>query len=166
MALARAAFIFDEAGSVGFITADRYADLESSGFDVSLGTPPSVEALVAELGRYEPGLGVLGRELVLRHHAAPAHATQLVGIYHSVLDAPPPAPAPRDAVADLAVANQHVFFLEQRVRQLEWLRADASREAGERQRVLQREIDRIRSSTSWRITRPLRAFRRRSDDQG
>src|SRR6202035_291564 len=135
----------DEAGSVGFITADRYADLESSGFDVAFGTPPSVDALVAELRGYDPELGVLGRELVLRHHAAPVHAAELVAVYHSVIDAPPPPPAPRDAVADLAVSTQRVFFLEQRIRQLEWLGADTSRRASERQRVLQREIDRIKS---------------------
>jgi hypothetical protein len=173
MALARAAFVFDEAGSVGFITPDRYTNLESSGFDVALGTPPSIEALVAELGTYDPELGVLGRELILRHHAAQVHAAQLVTIYHSVLDTPPVFPAPRDGVADLAASTQRVFLLEQRVRQLEWLHADASRHAIdislraiERQRVLDRELDRVRSSTSWRITRPLRALRRRPHDRG
>ena len=148
----RAAFVFDEVGSVGFITAERYPDLESSGFDVAIGTPPSVETLIAELGGYHRELGVLGRELVLRHHAAPAHTDQLVDIYHSVLEAPPTAGSPRDAIADLAAMTHRVFYLEQRVRQLEWDCADRARQILN----LQRELARFRSSTSWKVTRPLR----------
>jgi hypothetical protein len=160
MALARAAFVLDEVGCVGFITADRYAALESSGFDVALGAPTTVESLVAALHEYDRELGILGRELAVRHHSSQDHAAQLVAIYRSVLTDPPRSAGTREAIAELGAMEQRVFQLEQRLRQLEWSRATIVRNAID----LVRELERLHSSTSWRITRPLRALRRRPDD--
>jgi len=161
MALARAAFVFDQTGAAGFVTADRYPAFEACGFTPVPGAPLTIKSLVAELERYEPGLGQLGRELVGRHHAAPTHAAQLVEVYRSVMTAPAvPAHAP-DALTELAVLEQRCFDLEHRARRAEWERARAERRSVE----LQGELDRIWHSASWRITRPLRVRRRPPDDR-
>lgn len=160
MALGRATFVFDYIGGVGFVTAETYPAIEASGFDVSTGRPMTVDALVAELGRYDPELGILGRELAARHHAAQTHATELVEIYRSVLGAPAGPRQDPDALFELAVMTQRVFQLEQRLRQTQWDHAELSRNVTD----VQRELDRLRASTSWKITRPLRLVRRRPDD--
>jgi hypothetical protein len=160
MALARAAFVFDQTGTAGFITADRYPAIEASGFTPRPGPPLTVDTLVAELRSYERDLGQLGRELVGRHHAARAHAAQLVDVYRSVITAPTVPTVAPDPLAELAELEQKVFDLEQRARDAQWLRARAER----RTVRLQIELDRIWHSISWRITRPLRALHRRPDD--
>ncbi len=156
MVLARAAFVFGESGSAGFINAERYPELESIGFTPAASPPMSVEGIIEELRRYDRSLGALGRELTGRHHIARAHAAELVAIYTSVLDAPVPVRADRDAVAELAALTQRNFVTEQQARAAEWDRARAR----QREVRLQIEIDKIRSSMSWRVTRPLRSFRR------
>ncbi len=161
MALARAAFIFDQTGTAGFVTADRYPTLEASGFTPAAGTPLTVDTIVSELRGYERDLGQLGRELVGRHHAARAHAAQLVDVYRSVITAPAIPTADVDPVAELGRLEQRYFELEQRARDAQWLRARAERRAVR----LQIELDRIWRSRSWRITGPLRRLRRRPDDQ-
>jgi hypothetical protein len=160
MALARAAFVFDQTGTAGFITADRYPAIEASGFTPAPGPPLTVDTLVAELRSYERDLGQLGRELVGRHHAARAHAAQLVDVYRSVITAPTVPTVAADPLVELAELEQKVFDLEQRTRDAQWLRARAER----RTVRLQIELDRIWHSISWRITRPLRALHRRPDD--
>jgi len=161
MALARAAFIFDQTGSAGFVTADRYPALEACGFTPRPAPPLTVDTIVAELRRYERDLGQLGRELVGRHHAARAHAAQLVDVYRSVITAPAIPATDAGPVAELGRLEQKVFELEQVARDAQWLRARAERRALR----LQIELDRIWRSRSWRMTRPLRGLRRRPDDE-
>lgn len=156
MALSRAAFIFDQSGTAGFVTADSYGALEAAGFIPAPGPPLTLATLVEELRRYEPRLGQLGRELIGRHHAARAHAAQLVEIYRSVLESGwAPAGVP-DVIDELAVLEQRSFDLERRWRDAVWKRARAERRVIE----LQDELDRIWNSMSWRITKPLRSNRR------
>lgn len=149
MALARATFVLDESGGAGFVTAERYPELEACGFTPAAGAATTLESVVEELSRYDRTLGQLGRELVGRHHAARAHATQLVALYRSVLGQRPLMTLEPDVARTLAALEQRNFELEQRGRQAEW----------ERARV-QRELFKIWASASWKLTRPLRALRR------
>ena len=152
MALGRAAFIFAETGSAGFVTADTYPTLEAHGFTPSAAEPATVESVVAELGCYEPGIGAMGRELVGRHHMARTHVIELIDIYRSVMQGPPP-PVDSDAAAELATVLQRNFELGLRTRHAEWQLVRL-----EQQLVhLEQKIQKIWESWSWRLTRPLRA---------
>lgn len=152
LALGRAAFVYDETGSAGFVTADSYERLEACGFTPEAGEP--VRDLPALIGRYDRSLGTVGRELVVRHHTAARHAAALVEIYRSVA-APAPSSDPPDALRRLSVLTQQAFEAELRARGSEWEVARLD----DRLRVLQAELDAMRSSTSWRLTAPLRRLR-------
>src|SRR5581483_4510277 len=70
MALARATFVFDELCSVGFVTTERYAEMESVNFTPVISEGVTVDHIVRELRTYRPELGLQARELAVRHHAA------------------------------------------------------------------------------------------------
>lgn len=146
MALGRAAFIFAESGSAGFVTADSYPTLEAQGFTPAVAEPATLENIVGQLRLYQPEIGTMGRELAGRHHMARTHVIELLDIYRSVIEQGPPPPTDPDAAADLAALLQRDFELSQRARFDEWHRIR-----------LEREIDNIWGSLSWRLTRPLRA---------
>lgn len=80
MACGRPAYLFDSFGGDGWITPDNYSELEADGLTGQLGERGlDGDRLRADLAAYDPDLGRLGRELVLRHHDARQHA-------HAVLD--------------------------------------------------------------------------------
>ncbi len=80
MSCGRPAYLFDSFGGDGWITPDTYRAIEADGFTGQLGERGlDVQRLRADLAAYDPELGRLGRELVLRHHDARQHA-------HAVLE--------------------------------------------------------------------------------
>lgn len=163
LALGRAAFVYDETGCAGFVTADSYPRLEACGFTPDAGAP--VEDLVAMLRQYDPALGTVGREFVVRHHAVSRHAVALVEIYRSA-GAPAPGADPPAALRRLAIITQEAFEAEGRARSAEWDRARLERrlwEVEDRLGVVQAELDAVWQSQSWRLTAPLRRFRPRPD---
>jgi hypothetical protein len=159
LALGRAAFVYDELGEAGFVTEDSYPSLESCGF-TSVGETRA-EGLGTLLARYDRGLGPVGRDLVVRHHAAGRHAATLVGIYRSVA-APGGPSAPPDALRRLSVMSEELHVAQARARGAEWHQVRLERlveELDDRLRVVQAELDAVRRSTSWRVTAPLRRVR-------
>jgi hypothetical protein len=82
MAAGRPTFIHGVVGTDGWVTVDRYAEMESDGFaglsrrDVTF----DVAALTDELRRWDPELGEVSRDLASAHHAAEEHAQSLVAI--------------------------------------------------------------------------------------
>lgn len=160
MALGRATFIFDEIGMSGFVTDETYPALEGAGFAPVGSMAVTAEVLDAELATYDAMLGPGARELAARNHFARAHAMELVELYRSLMEAPV-APHPDPASLDeLARLTQQVFELELRARSAEWARAALERAMYD----LQEELDRLHASRSWRVTKPLRALHRRTDD--
>jgi len=162
LALGRAAFVYDETGCAGYVTADSYPALEGCGFTPEVGSPAM--DLAAVLRTYEPALGTVGRELVVRHHAVSRHAAALVEIYRSA-GAPGPSPGSPDALRRLALVTQEAFEAEGRARSAEWDRARLERrlwEVEERLGVVQAELDAVWASQSWRVTAPLRRLRARA----
>ncbi len=161
LALGRAAFVYDEGGCAGFVTAESYPRLESCGFTPDAGEP--VENLAAMLRGYDRTLGTVGRELVVRHHAAARHAAALVEIYRSATG-PALGSDPPDVLRRLSVVTQQAFEAELRARAAEWEWARLDRELrdfDDRLGVVQAELDAVWRSTSWRITAPLRGLRAR-----
>jgi len=153
LALGRAGFVYDETGCGGFVTADSYPALEACGFTDA--SSPPVTDLQRVLSGYDAMFGVVGRELVIRHHHAARHVAALVALYRS---AGPPrvSTAPPDVLRQLAEVTQRLFAadLATRVAQWEAARLDA------RLVVLQDELDAMRRTASWRATAPLRRLAR------
>jgi hypothetical protein len=80
MSCGRPAYLFDSFGGDGWIDQDSYPLVESDGLTGQLGDRGlDIDRLRADLAAYDPELGRIGRELVLRHHDARQHA-------HEVLD--------------------------------------------------------------------------------
>lgn len=95
MACARAVYVYDQYGSDGWVTAERYAAMEADNFaGQSSSMPMDRAALGRDLDAYDADMGTFNRELATRHHGARRHAQQLgeilarLGPRAQVIDAP------------------------------------------------------------------------------
>jgi hypothetical protein len=69
MACGRAVYVFDQYGLDGWVTVESYEALEEDNFaGLATGRIASVQALSADLGRYEAAMGAINRDLVVQHH--------------------------------------------------------------------------------------------------
>jgi hypothetical protein len=96
MATGRAAYVFDHNGGDGWVTAASYPALAADNFGgQSLPGVIDEERLVADLALYEPGMGIVNRDLAVAHHAASRHAAALVAVLERA--AAQPRAVPPDA---------------------------------------------------------------------
>ncbi len=172
MACGRAAYVYDQHGGEGWVTAGSYAAIEADGIAGRSGRRVlDAAALAADLAAYEPAMGPVNHDLVISHHRANVHAQELIDLLGR---AARPEPQPRAPLAEMA-----------RLVRLEWrARADAQALAHEnvqlRDRLTasqaqlreaheaaHREADRASElvnayerSRTWRLTAPLRAVGR------
>lgn len=147
MACGRAAYVFDESGGDGWVTAESYAAIEAENF-AGRGTPAVVNArrLREDLLAYDPGMGVVNRDLAQEHNAID-HTDAVVALLRELS----PAPArPRTALDELvrmvrvawtheSRAHRHSFEVEQVRERL----ADAERrllETAERTAAMAAEV--------------------------
>lgn len=81
MACGKAVYVFDAFGGDGWVTAENYAALEADNF-AGLATDRQIErrGLVADLGRYDPDMGWVNREMAVKHHDARSHVQRLVEV--------------------------------------------------------------------------------------
>ena len=85
MSCGKPTYVFDMLGNDGWITPQSYAEIEADGITGSSGEPGiDVRRLRADLANYDPQIGRLGRELVLRNHDARQHAHSLVELAREV----------------------------------------------------------------------------------
>jgi hypothetical protein len=81
MAGRRAAYVYGIAGGDGWVTPERYADMEADGFG---GTASELivdgARLTADLAAWDAEMGPANRQLTHRHHDAAAHAVELVDL--------------------------------------------------------------------------------------
>jgi hypothetical protein len=154
MALGRAAFLIDERGSGGFVTADSYPGMERGAFAAFDPEPCTAPLLTAHLQHYEPELGRLGRELALRHHSARVHARDLVEVYQAAIDAGPPAPVDvrslLEAYADSVEATFHYSFTG---RDAQWHAANLERRNGVLEQEKEALADELRALEGTRVVR-------------
>jgi hypothetical protein len=157
MACGRPAFVHEHSGSDGWVTAKSYAALEADGFaGTTLRVHPDIVMLRADFAAYDPDLGRVGQDLVRMHHDSRMIAADLV-CRITALVAPPVA---HDTIA--------LFGLKRLVES--HMRAEAKAEqyrieakatiaitAGQNNAALL-ELAAIRNSTSWLVTKPLRAI--------
>ena len=125
MSCGRAAYVFDDFGGDGWVTAGTYSAIEADNLAGFATTVPRTPAdLVADLAAYDPDMGWINRELIKAHHAARRHAQALVG----VLRGPAAERRPPAAILDeLARLSRLRWDAEQRAMHLQgeavWMRA-------------------------------------------
>jgi len=158
LALARAVFVYEEAGIGGWIDDTTHGALERVGFTPLGGH--TTNDLKFELGRYDATLGATARALAVRHHDAGQHAAALVDIYRQAAPNTTPQLDTHVLRREQALTDR-IYQLEQRSRRAEWERARSTQELEAQLRSTRAELDATRQSLSWRITAPLRALRRR-----
>jgi hypothetical protein len=95
MACGRAAYVFDHNGGDGWVTPDTYERLAADNFGgQSLAATIDEDTIVADLARYDAGMSVVNRDLVVANHSATKHAAALAALLGRV------ARAPRSAQVD------------------------------------------------------------------
>ena len=99
MACGRAVFVYDRAGGDGWVTAENYEALEAGGFSGRSDLAPPGPADF-DLSRYSPDMGLVNRDLAVRHHRANVHAEELVALLREA--EPPPETPARAAHGDVA----------------------------------------------------------------
>lgn len=87
MACGRPAFVYDAFGADGWVTSSTYDALEADGFAGQV-QPRALdaEALLSAVGDYDPDMGRVNRELILKHHQDRKHAEALVALLRRVGD--------------------------------------------------------------------------------
>ena len=101
MACGCAAYVLDRHGAEGWVTAESYPRLAAGGFGGTTNPAPvDVDSLAADLGRYDRGMGLVNRDLIVANHAAQEHAARLVEVL-ARLAPRAPVDAPLDEIARL-----------------------------------------------------------------
>jgi hypothetical protein len=101
LAEGRAAYVYGDDGGDGWVTPERYEQLEADGFSGKADPRAATfELLRAELEDYDAALGPAGRELAQAHDAR-THAQQLVAAFDEVEPRREPVDAPVRELARL-----------------------------------------------------------------
>ena len=111
MSCGRPAFLYDAFGCDGWVTAASYDALEADAFAGH--ADPRVlgsDDLLAALDDYDPDMGHVNRELVLKHHQDRKHTEALVAIFQRLAPQPDPRPT---ASAELARLSRLRWRAEQ-----------------------------------------------------
>jgi hypothetical protein len=156
LAEGRAAYVYGEDGGDGWVTPERYEQLEADGFSGRAGaTPTTFERLRAELEDYDPALGPAGRELAQAHDAR-LHAQQLVAAFDEVKPRRDPVDAPlRELARIVRVESATARRAEARTRE--------ARAAATRAEALERELAETRERNE-QLTHEVEDLRRREND--
>lgn len=103
MAAGRAGFVYGIAGADGWVTAERYEQMEADGFAGMARRQAMFDeaALTEELLAWRPDLGELGRDLTSAHHSAREHAMELLALAGQHLDPSPADPGPLSEISRL-----------------------------------------------------------------
>jgi hypothetical protein len=176
MAVGRAAYVWDHGGGDGWVTPESYPGLEANGFagaadETMIGT----ERLREDFAAYRSELGVLGFDLVRKHHSAARHAEELVGVLGR---AEPPAADPVNGTFGILVRSEwraeddrikvaaqllekaaEAAALQAKLEEVE-AAGDVERqrrlEAEQKLREADRQLQALTGSAFWRLTAPLR----------
>ncbi|HSC21460.1 MAG TPA: hypothetical protein VLC07_07005, partial [Solirubrobacterales bacterium] len=180
MAMGRAAYVWDRGGGDGWVTPETYPAFEANGFAGSANEQIiDAERLREDFAGYRQDFGLLGYDLVRKHHSATLHVEELVGLLER---APAPTADPVNATFGL-LARAHARAEHDRQSAHVQLRAKAEETeaqmlrlnevgaAGEaerqgrlaaeqRLREAEGKLGEVLHSSSWRLTAPLRRLGR------
>lgn len=102
MACGRAAYVLDHNGGDGWVTAESYPRLAPDNFGgQSSGDAIDEDRLVADLQAYDPGMGLVNRDLVVARHTASKHAAALATVLLRLVPRATPIDAPLNELARL-----------------------------------------------------------------
>lgn len=108
MAWGRPTYVYDAFGGDGWVTPASYAAMEADAFaGQSSPGPVDAAALRRDLERYDPALGVVGRELAVTHHGARRHAHELVALFRRLAPDARPSATPAGEIARLSRLRWH-----------------------------------------------------------
>lgn len=100
MSSGRAVYVLDRFTGDGWVTAQAYPRMEADGFaGMSSGEPLDGARLRRDIASYSPDMGIVNRQLVMRHHHALEHARELIGLLRRLQ---PSRPAPRAPLQEMA----------------------------------------------------------------
>lgn len=102
MATGRAVYTLDHNGGDGWVTAETYAVQAADNFggqatDLMI----DEDRLAADLAAYDPAMGMVNRDLAIRHHAATRHAAELAVLLQELAPRPAPVAGPLEELARL-----------------------------------------------------------------
>jgi hypothetical protein len=142
MSCGRAAYVFDQNGGDGWVTASSYPRLVADNFGGQSGPAPIDEQrLVEDLEQYDPAMGSVNRDLMVANHAASKHTAALVQVLRRVALRESPVPGPLEELA-------RAIRLQGRA-ELGVMRLVAETERlGSRVHALERELERVRAETA------------------
>ena len=152
MACGRAVYVYDFAGVDGWVTPERYPELEADNFAGRAGGDAvDPDRLRADLAAYSPAMGVANRDLAIANHGARRHAEELSSLFSQLgpADAPPAGPCD-----ELARLSRIQWQLESRVL---GITREAQRQQ-ERALELERELTRLSAELN-RLSSPRPALR-------
>jgi hypothetical protein len=100
MACGRAAYVYDYNGGDGWVTRESYPELVADNFGGQTAARVLDEGqLAADIAGFDPGMGLVNRDLAVRHHAATDHAAALVDLLGRLAPRSPTVDAPLDELA-------------------------------------------------------------------
>jgi hypothetical protein len=163
MAFGRAAYVFDWKGGDGWVTPESYPAIEANGIAGSAsGTIVDAERLAEDLRRYSASMGPVNHDIVITHHRASAHAQELVGLFQRLAK---PEARPRAELQEMARlvrlewrARLEITGLANENDHLRTLLRESRERADEAERRVGEVAQAYEATTSWRVTRPLRAI--------
>jgi hypothetical protein len=169
MSCGRPAYVYDVHGADGWVTADSYDAIEADGF-AGQALPEVADAarLRRDLDAYDPTMGQVNRQLILKHHGARTHADDLVRLCRELA---PDASRGIDEAAELARqlrmrwrAETEVLNLQRSLRAARTRAQQAERDlegARARRRRLEAHHERLLRSRWVRLGRAVRVVRPR-----
>jgi hypothetical protein len=102
MSCGRAAYVYDQNGGDGWVTAENYERLEADNFEGQADPRPIDAARLREdLRAYRADMGPVNRDLALAHHSARLHGQALVELFARLAPRSEPAVAPLDELGRL-----------------------------------------------------------------
>lgn len=165
MACGRPTYVYDHLGGDGWVTPNAYPTLERDGFGGRASADViDADRLFADLLRYDGGMGLANRDLVIGGHRAEHHAHEIVAVLRG-LD--PPRHSRADALGELGglvraqwAARARIDELEAHVRRLDARLADERTAAADARAA----HDAIKRTLRYRVgavlARPLEFARR------
>lgn len=179
MACGRAVYSLDHHGGDGWVTSESYATLAADNFG-GQATDLVIDEnrLAADLQQYDASMGLVNRDLAVRHHAATRHAADLAALLASLSPRPAPVPGPLTEMARLVRTSWqhegHAFALYGEIERLQLRLQEVDVDAREARRQLeefhsrllpvQQDRDRLAAEleTANRELRELRELRGRN----